>query len=68
MFKYLYEHQVKKLWVLNVGDIKPGEIGTEFFLKMAWNAEHWKNRDSKELNFSRRYREYCKKLNINPIQ
>jgi len=43
-----YEHKVDKLWVLNVGDIKPGEIGTEFFLDMAWDAERWKGRDARE--------------------
>jgi hypothetical protein len=43
-----YEHKVNKLWVVNVGDIKPGEIGTEFFLDMAWDAEHWKGRDTRE--------------------
>jgi hypothetical protein len=32
-----------KLWVLNVGDIKPGEVGTEFFLDMAWSPERWQH-------------------------
>lgn len=27
----------RKLWILNVGDIKPAEYTTEFFLDMAWN-------------------------------
>lgn len=26
-------------WILNVGDIKPGEISAEYFLKMAWDIE-----------------------------
>ena len=26
-----------RIWVLNVGDIKPGEIGMEFWTKFAWN-------------------------------
>ena len=43
-----YAHKVDKLWVLNVGDIKPGEIGIEFFLDMAWDAERWKDRDTRE--------------------
>jgi len=30
-----WQYGAKNLWVLNVGDIKPGEIGTEFFLDMA---------------------------------
>ncbi|MCU0777289.1 MAG: glycosyl hydrolase 115 family protein [Akkermansiaceae bacterium] len=32
-----WQYGADKLWVLNVGDIKPAEIGTEFFLDMAWN-------------------------------
>lgn len=38
-----WQHGANKLWVLNVGDIKPGEIGTEFFLDMACNPERWKH-------------------------
>ena len=30
-----WQYGAKDLWMLNVGDIKPGEIGTEFFLDMA---------------------------------
>jgi len=32
-----WDYGAQTLWVLNVGDIKPGEIGMEFFLDMAWN-------------------------------
>jgi len=34
-----WQYNARELWVLNVGDIKPGEIGTEFFLEMAWDPE-----------------------------
>ncbi len=37
-----WQYGAKKLWILNVGDIKPGEIGAEFFLDMACNPERWK--------------------------
>ncbi len=37
-----YEHGVRTLWIANVGDIKPAEIGMEFFLQMAWNIEKWR--------------------------
>ena len=30
-----------RIWVLNVGDIKPGEIGTEFWTKYGWNPERY---------------------------
>jgi hypothetical protein len=29
------------LWVLNVGDMKPYERETEFFLTYGWNASRW---------------------------
>jgi len=38
-----WEYGARTLWVLNVGDIKPGEIGTEFFLDMAWNPRRWRH-------------------------
>jgi len=36
-----YRYDARSLWVLNVGDIKPGEIGMEFFLDMAWCPNRW---------------------------
>lgn len=36
-----HEHGARDLWVANVGDIKPAEIATEFFLRMAWDIEPW---------------------------
>ncbi len=35
--KNAWNHNVRKLWILNVGDIKPAEYDMEFFLDMAWN-------------------------------
>ncbi|KAA6346462.1 hypothetical protein EZS27_006042 [termite gut metagenome] len=32
-----YSHGVDKLWVVNVGDLKPMEFPISFFLDMAWN-------------------------------
>src|SRR5262249_54305358 len=32
-----YQYGANRIWVLNVGDIKPGEIGIEFWLRLAWN-------------------------------
>jgi hypothetical protein len=34
-----YEHGADKLWILNVGDIKPAEYLMEYFLDMAWNID-----------------------------
>lgn len=36
-----YEYGVDKLWIVNVGDIKPMEFPIEFFLDLAWNPEKW---------------------------
>jgi hypothetical protein len=30
-----------KIWITNVGDLKPMEFPTEFFLRMAWNPDAW---------------------------
>jgi hypothetical protein len=38
-----WQYGAKNLWVLNVGDIKPGEIGTEFFLDLAWNPQRYRH-------------------------
>jgi hypothetical protein len=32
---------MREFWMLNVGDIKPAEIDTEFFLQMAWDIKRW---------------------------
>jgi hypothetical protein len=38
-----YDHGARKIWIVNVGDIKPGEIGMEFFLQMAWDINRWRH-------------------------
>jgi hypothetical protein len=42
-----YTYDANKIWVVNVGDLKPMEIPTEFFLRMAWDPERW-DKDSIE--------------------
>lgn len=37
-----YERGIQKMWILNVGDIKPAEYQVELFLDMAWNLEEVK--------------------------
>lgn len=34
-----YDKGAKEMWVVNVGDIKPGEYLTELFLDMAWSID-----------------------------
>ncbi|MDR2840089.1 MAG: glycosyl hydrolase 115 family protein, partial [Paludibacter sp.] len=36
-----YSHGVKKLWIVNVGDLKPMEYPISFFLDMAWNPKQF---------------------------
>ena len=44
-----YENGMRQLWIVNVGDIKPGEIGMEFFLQMAYDADRWTIENQHEL-------------------
>ncbi|MDX8339602.1 glycosyl hydrolase 115 family protein [Draconibacterium sp. IB214405] len=36
-----YSHGVDKIWVVNVGDLKPMEFPISFFLDMAWEPEQF---------------------------
>jgi hypothetical protein len=36
-----YSHGADRLWIVNVGDIKPMETPIEFFLDYAWSPETW---------------------------
>jgi hypothetical protein len=36
-----YDAGADRVWILNVGDLKPGEIGTEFFLSLAWDVKRY---------------------------
>jgi hypothetical protein len=36
-----YEYGADRLWIVNVGDIKPMELPTEFFLDYAWDPDAW---------------------------
>ena len=43
--KKAYDHNVRELWIVNVGDIKPAEIGIEHFMQMAWDMSAFKEND-----------------------
>jgi hypothetical protein len=36
-----FDYGADRIWVLNVGDLKPAEIDIEFFLKLAWDPAGW---------------------------
>ena len=37
--KQAYDQGIQKMWILNVGDIKPAEYQIELFMDMAWNLD-----------------------------
>jgi hypothetical protein len=64
-----YQHGVDRIWIVNVGDIKPMELPISFFLEYAWNADKW---DAKQLTnyihtwaeqqFAGEYREFIAEI------
>jgi hypothetical protein len=57
-----YSYGVDRIWIVNVGDIKPMEFPTQFFLDYAWNPDKWPaerlpeyTRDWAEQQFGARY-------------
>ena len=44
-----YDHGADRVWVLNVGDLKPAELDIEFFLKLAWNPRAWNGTNTYDL-------------------
>jgi len=36
-----YDYGADRLWIVNVGDIKPMEYPIEFFMDLAWNPKRW---------------------------
>jgi len=36
-----YAHGADRIWIANVGDLKPTEPGLEFFLNLAWDINSW---------------------------
>jgi len=38
-FHKAWENEARTIWVLNVGDIKPMEIGIDYFARLAWAPE-----------------------------
>jgi hypothetical protein len=35
------EYGANRIWIVNVGDLKPMELPTQFFLDLAWNPAEW---------------------------
>ena len=50
-----YRYDADRIWIVNVGDLKPMEFPIEFFLSLAWNPARWpKDKISESLNFGPR--------------
>ena len=44
MFEQLslaYDHGIQRMWILNVGDLKPTEYPIQLFMDMAWNPKEY---------------------------
>ena len=50
-----YRYGVDRIWVVNVGDLKPMEYPISFFLDMAWNPDRFN-----ESNLLQHTQEWCK--------
>ncbi|MEO8403690.1 MAG: glycosyl hydrolase 115 family protein [Chitinophagaceae bacterium] len=47
-----YQDGATKLWVVNVGDIKPAEAETQFYMDLAWNINQWKPGKANEYSYA----------------
>ncbi len=43
-----YHYGADRIWIVNVGDLKPMELPIDFFLNMAWKPENWPKEKSSE--------------------
>jgi hypothetical protein len=46
--KKAYDYNVRDLWIVNVGDIKPAELGIDHFMQMAWDIDKFKENEPKK--------------------
>lgn len=45
---HAWDKGARNVWIANVGDIKPAEIGTSHFLEMAWDINRWRGKSQKQ--------------------
>lgn len=55
-----YEYEANRIWIVNVGDLKPMEVPIEYFLEMAWNPEQWPKERIGEFSYLWAEREFGK--------
>lgn len=73
--KKAYDTGADRYWLLNIGDIKPGELGMKFFLDMAWDINrfnfdnaHVFDADYLSSLFGEKYKEDLQDIIINYYQ
>lgn len=57
-----YERGIQKMWIINVGDIKPGEYLLELLMDMAWNLNEVRSQGVKLHNHRFWIREFGKEI------
>ncbi len=60
-----YDYGASKVWILNVGDLKPAELDIEFFLNLAWNPHAWNGTNTYQLLQKQIARDFPQ--NVNPL-
>ena len=60
--KKAYDYNVKRLWIVNVGDIKPAEINIEYFMQLAWDISAWDNHNTHQFLTQWATREFGKEF------
>jgi hypothetical protein len=53
-----HHYGADRIWIVNVGDLKPMEFPTEFFLTLAWNPDPWSQEKIREYSRSWAEREF----------
>ncbi len=53
-----HSYGADRIWIINVGDLKPMEFPTEFFLTLAWNPGQWSQKRIREYTRSWAEREF----------
>lgn len=56
--KKAYDYNARDLWIVNVGDIKPAEVGIEHFMQMAWDISRFEKNEPKKFLKSWASREF----------
>lgn len=53
---HAFDTGARNVWIANIGDIKPAEIGTSHFLEMAWDIDRWRGKSQRQFleDWSRR--------------